>query len=223
MSIGFGIAVAGFVCGWILWRGVLHPNNGTDPDLSSKAKPLSPVTVTSKHPATSPDNAGTSLTAKANDGALIKDPRAAGYSGIKLLRSGALQPAEIFSREPRKEPWASEREREMTDYAHDDIVRLDPKATVKVECRTSICRTTITSDNPYLTAQFGSYPFGCGGSMTTGELELTNEHGETYADLYEVWADESISPETFRAMRDRWCPAERSKFLQAAAKPFVRE
>jgi hypothetical protein len=153
---------------------------------------------------------------------LVRDPATPGYDALALFRAGGADPSELFALEPRREPWAGQREASMLAYPRADILALDPAAEVTVECRTNICRIRVVSETPFLMAEFGGYPFGCGGSILTGELELTDAEGRHYADLYQVFGPDRLNETAYAAARERSCPGAREKFLERIKRPFTR-
>jgi hypothetical protein len=206
---------AGLLVAWLLWHH--NDNSRLQPANEQTTRPKLVPSATSPSITQEPRlpvAAANDQTALVRNGPrdLVRDPRAKGYSGVDLFRAGPLGAAELFALEPRVEPWASRRENQMLSYAQADIAAIDPKATVKIECRTTICRSIIVSESPFLTSEFGPFPFGCGGAIVSGDLSLHNDKGQRFADLYSVWSDESLDESS--------CPAARSRLMESLKHPF---
>jgi hypothetical protein len=77
---------------------------------------------------------------------LVADPTAPGYDPVALL--GLVKLHELFSQEPRVEPWATEVESWVTSRLRADLDSMMPDVTeLKVECKASTCRFTWRSED----------------------------------------------------------------------------
>jgi hypothetical protein len=156
-------------------------------------------------------------------GPLVRDPRAPGYDGARLVFGAFHGYADaLWKSEPRLEPWAGRREASMIDYSRDDVAAADPDARVEVDCHASTCRVRVFSDSPFFTEEMGPYPFSCMGKLAMfGESELDPERGR-YTDYYVVFHERAIGDDGFAAYRDRWCPPEQAKWRTYVQQPYPR-
>lgn len=157
------------------------------------------------------------------DSKLFLSTAAPGYLAADVVSSGLRSAAELFSEESRDPVWASQREDSLSKLPEREFQLADPKMTLEVECRHTMCRVRVTSDSPFLTSQFGGFPFSCGGALVMGELELQNESGKRYADLYVMFHNDALDEKVFALHVADWCASGRESFLGSLQKPFSYE
>ena len=160
--------------------------------------------------------------APAGESRPVTDPKLPGYNAFALHKLGGRNPEEIYAEEPRREPWATEREKAIDDFIRADILAHDPKAILEIDCRTSSCRTRIYSESPFLTSEFGGFPFGCWAKLMTGDLEQRDRQGRMFANLYSLFGADNLEAQGFETARDQWCLDEQRKFREAIKQPYRR-
>jgi hypothetical protein len=136
------------------------------------------------------------------------DPAAPNYSAHALVQAG-YRAAEIFSREPVTEPWASEREAAIGAVLADRI-KTNPNAGARVstvECRTDTCYVELEFDSwdamqaelvRLLKPMFGHLYVSDGWNPTTGGHYVLRRYvffmpGYRDRGTYEGWLDLQVS------------------------------
>ncbi len=156
-------------------------------------------------------------------GKIFTNPTEPGYLAADVVASGVRRPGELFSREPRDVVWASQREASLGTFPEREFQLADPDANVEVECRRTMCRVRITSTSPFLTSQFEALSYSCGGALVMGDLELSDDAGKRYADIYVMYHGDSLDQAAFTAHNAAWCAKARAAFLAALNEPFSSE
>lgn len=95
----------------------------------------------------------------------VKIPGAPGYSATRLARVEHIRLDDIYTREPRNEAFAAQREQDLADSIRDAIDALemtDGFRDVQVECHTATCKVTVVADRDKGEALYndlGLFPF----------------------------------------------------------------
>ena len=211
--------LAGLVVSWCTMHRAQDDASIAHVDKRTAPQTQSPIT-TRKTRSQSSAPAAPALTGESN---FFLSTEAPGYLAADVVSSGLRSAAELFSQEPRDPVWASQREDSLSKLPEREFQLADPKMSLEVECRQTMCRVRVTSDSPFLTSQFGGFPFSCGGALVMGELELQNESGKRYADLYVMFHYDALDEKVFALHIADWCTPGRESFLGSLKKPFSYE
>ncbi len=211
--------LAGLVVSWFTVHRAQDDASKAHGDLRSGFQTQSPVTTRK----TRLQSLAPAAPALPREAKLFLSTEAPGYLAADVVSSGLRSAAELFSQEARDPIWASQREDSLSKLPEQEFQLADPKMSLEVECRQTMCRVRVTSDSPFLTSQFGGFPFSCGGALVMGDLELQNESGKRYADLYVMFHNDSIDEKVFALHVADWCTHGRESFLGSLKKPFSYE
>jgi hypothetical protein len=72
-----------------------------------------------------------------------EDPNSAHYDPVEVARSRKIKVEKLFEREPRDEPWASERQETLGNLLSQDISAYPGAALVNTECRRYSCKYVV--------------------------------------------------------------------------------
>lgn len=147
------------------------------------------------------------------------DVNAPDYNAARAYEANRGNMQEIYAQEPRVEPWASDRERDVLEYTRDDVLAVDRDAKLEMDCRTSSCRIRIYSKDPHLVDVLGDYPFACMARYSTADLGQ-GEAGARYADVYILFGNQNHLTPEFMANRDLTCPKYRTQFFEFIKRPL---
>jgi hypothetical protein len=118
----------------------------------------------------------------------------------------------IYGAEPRNEPWATLREREIRDAVETEFKTIDPKSEITLECHTQSCSVKVVSDNPMLSSELHQYPLVCISSFVEPDFQ------DGYAEHFVIFGEENASTEGFHRQQERECPKWREAFYKTREK-----
>ncbi|HWU91483.1 MAG TPA: hypothetical protein VN253_29650, partial [Kofleriaceae bacterium] len=143
------------------------------------------------------------------------DPRQPDYDPIAAHDlSGEILLHDLFQREPRIDPWASQREADILNLVQPD---LDPDARPEVECHAAICRIRLHSRD-----RLGDYPVVCMAKRTTlmWSAEVLEVPGpDPYKDFFLVFDREVRDRDVFLARRGASCAEFREEWRRSEQAP----
>ncbi|HEU0034576.1 MAG TPA: hypothetical protein VFQ53_28325 [Kofleriaceae bacterium] len=139
-----------------------------------------------------------------------RDPRARDYDAARLYATSWSDGQGIFQAEPRKEPWASQREQQVRDAITDAFRSVDEDAQISVECRTSTCSVRVDSPSRLLNGELDQFPLVCISSFV--EPDFHPEAG--YAEHYVIFGGDNLSSEGFEKQRSEECAKWRDAFIK---------
>lgn len=217
LAIAVGLGVVGAVVVW--W---LRTERGRTPDARPPASLVPSRTARAGDLPTNANNAkkltirtsgdvgSDPLALSGSDRPIIRDPTSPDYDAGRLYAVSWSDGEGIFKAEPRREPWASDREYEFNDAIADELRSVDPDAKVEITCHTSSCVVHVSSTKAMLVEELGQYPIVYVSSFV--EPDFHPEAG--YADYYVMFGASNLSSEGFQKQREAECPKWRDEFIK---------